>query len=433
METQTKKLSLTSAILMNINLMVGASAFMAPTFMTKAAGDASFYGWLVAGLLFFPVVWCIAQITTYFPEQGSFYCCSSKTMSKTAGFFSGWIYFLGYISIGALQLMSLISILQQTFGFAFIKTWPGLFGSLLVLALGALSMRSLGVIDMIQSGATLYKLAPLLLGTCSLVYYFCPARTASIMELSPLTLIPTIPMAIFGFWGFEGVCSISHLIKDGAHNVRRAIFGGFFATVLIYTLFHLSLLAIMGAPALQTLGAIGFPSFLAAGSPLLAKILNAIVMSAIIIAHVNAIFGGIVANSAMLRAMAEERMVFWHGFFATKIASSDRPFGAVIAHCAGLIIGITVVAHVNVLNAMSNLGVLMAFFMTIIALMLRSKKIAAPLLGFASCLVLGYYSWQVIGADTGERLIALLPMIGAVLGGYLLYYCKAECVSTQRG
>jgi len=148
-------MSLFGATLMNINLMVGASAFAAPGMMAQYAGMASFYGWIFAGLLFLPVVWCIAQITTYFPEQGSFYSYSKNTISSSAGFISGWVYFLGYISIGALQLMSLMRIIAHSFNLPAASFSHGLWGSLLVVALGALSARSIGLIDKIQSGATL--------------------------------------------------------------------------------------------------------------------------------------------------------------------------------------------------------------------------------------------------------------------------------------
>jgi amino acid transporter len=434
------QMSLIGAILMNVNLMIGASAFMAPGFMTQYAGTASFYGWLFAGALFFPIVWCIAQITEYFPGQGSFYSYSSNTISRTAGFLSGWMYFLGYVSIGSLQLMSLTTIVTQACSIPLIQAFPIAAGIALVIILGMLSLRSIGLIDHIQSMATLYKLTPLLIGIISLVFYFSPSATPSIFSASPLVLIPTIPMAIFGFWGFEGICSISHLIKDSKKNTRRAIFIGFICTILIYTLFHLSLLAIMGAEGLKTHGAINFVQYLNISSPLIVKLLSAVTMSAIIVAHINAIFGGIVANSAMLCTMAEDKLLFAAPFFASRLGSTGRPLGAIIAHCAGIIFCITCVASSNVLNALANLGILISFIFTICALIIRTQRdtlsytqkttsLIVSLLGLASSCILSYYSWQIIGADHGTRLIAALPLLGALIIGYSMYVITS---STQR-
>jgi len=424
---------------MNINLMVGASAFVSPGYMAAYAGYASFYGWLFAGALFFPVVWCIAQITKYFPEQGSFYSYSRNTISRSAGFISGWIYFLGYVSIGSLQMMCLLKILANNFAIPFISTMPALLGIILVAFLGTLSLRSLHIVDRIQSAATIYKLIPLFLGVLALLFYFSPSQTPTIWSSSPLVLIPTIPMAIFGFWGFEGVCSISHLIEDSKRNASRAIFLGFGLTVLIYTLFHLSLLAIMGPEALSQQSAFGFVNYLNLTSPALIKLLNFVVMSAIIVALINAVFGGIVANSAMLCAMAEEKLLFMSSFFARRLPGTGRPVGAVIAHCLGIIFCITLVANDAVLAAMSNIGVLIAFFLTIIALFIRTRTMAgwhnivACVLGLLSCGLLSYYSWMGIGVTTAARLWAILPMLIAIVAGYLMYWYTAARTGHQPG
>ena len=141
-QTTTEKMSLTGAIFMNINLMVGASAFMAPQMMAGCAGYASFYGWFFAGALFFPIVWCIAQATRLFPGKGSFYSYSKNCISRTAGFVSGWMYFLGYVSIGSTQLMNLADIIGRQFGVAFCYHHPLICSVALLAGLTLLSWRA---------------------------------------------------------------------------------------------------------------------------------------------------------------------------------------------------------------------------------------------------------------------------------------------------
>ena len=70
---EKNKISLFTAILMNINVMVGAGAFVMPSLMASKAGSLSFLGWTGVGLIFIPLVWSIAQITKYFEGQNSFY------------------------------------------------------------------------------------------------------------------------------------------------------------------------------------------------------------------------------------------------------------------------------------------------------------------------------------------------------------------------
>lgn len=430
-------MSLTGAILMNVNLMVGASAFIGPGMMAQYADKASFYGWIFAALIFFPVVWCIAQITKHFPGKGSFYSYPTHTISRTAGFLSGWVYFLGYVSIGAMQLFSLNEILARNFDFSLFKNHSLGFSVMLLAALLCLAMLSIHIIDRIQSSATVFKVTPLLIGVISLLFYFDPSTTPFITQTSPLILIPTIPMAVFGFWGFEGVCSISHLVQDSKKNAGRAIMFGFIVAVSVYCLFHLSVLSIMGPKALAAYGAANFVNYMGISSPFILKLLNVTVLSAIIVAHINAIFGGLVANSAMFCAMAEEKLLFMSGPLSRRMKKTHRPIGTALAHVFGIIFCTVALGNKEILTAMSNLGVLIAFFMAVMALFVVQKKRGerigqmVSLLGFGSCAALSYYSWQAIGVNTMARIVAASPLIIIMILGYVMFQHTQRSQRTQ--
>ena len=70
---EPKKISFMAAVLMNINIIVGAGIYMWPGPMTKQAGGMSFLGWPLAGLLLLPIVLTIAQAARIFPGEGGFY------------------------------------------------------------------------------------------------------------------------------------------------------------------------------------------------------------------------------------------------------------------------------------------------------------------------------------------------------------------------
>jgi len=427
MTAKQQKMSLVGAVLMNVNLMVGSAAFIFPSMMTQYADSASFYGWILAGLLFFPVVWCIAEITKLFPGKGSFYSYSKNSISRTAGFISGWVYFLGYISIGALQLLSCNELIINRFDIPLLQHNMLFFNILILSLITLLSFISIHAIDRVQSYTTLFKVTPLLIGVLSLIFYFSPSKIPAITQISPIVLLPTIPMAIFGFWGFEGVCSISHLIKDNKKNTSRAVILGFLTAVTIYTLFHLSLISIMGAKALKIYGVASFVDYMRLSSPTATKALNSLVTSAIIVAQINAVFGGIVANGSMFCAMAEDKLIFFSNFLSKRIPGTLRPFGATIAHSTGVLFCMTMLARKEVLNATSNLGVLIAFFMTIISLLLiqlKKRDIKGQLLsilGLGSCALLSFWSWQSLGATVLSRLGAAAPLLIVLLLGYIMF------------
>ena len=91
-------------------------------------------------------------------------------------------------------------------------------------------------------------------------FIFSPSFSISSSEISMLPY--SLPMAIFGYFGFEYCCSISHLIENSEKNAPRALLIGFFATALIYTLFHFGLLNLMGPKALTEYGASAFADFI---------------------------------------------------------------------------------------------------------------------------------------------------------------------------
>ena len=104
---QSHKISLFSAILMNINLMIGAGIFLIPMLMAEKSGPTSFLGWPLSGLLFLPIVMSVSHASRLFPGSGSFYSYSEKTLGKTAGFLSAWAYILGYVGVISVQMFGI--------------------------------------------------------------------------------------------------------------------------------------------------------------------------------------------------------------------------------------------------------------------------------------------------------------------------------------
>ena len=93
------------------------------------------------------------------------------------------------------------------------------------------------------------------------------------MHALPLSL----PLAIFGFFGFEACCSVSHLIENSEKNAPRAILLGFLITAALYTLFHFGLLNVMGSTDLAQYGAPAFAGFLQLPIPYLKALLGLLI------------------------------------------------------------------------------------------------------------------------------------------------------------
>ena len=127
------KISIMTAIFMNINMMVGAGIFIFPTLMTKEASYHGFWGWVLVAIIFLPIVYSIAKISQVFPQEGSFYNYSEITLGKTVGFLSGWFYILAYTAVAAIHLSTIKVILGKELGVTFISQNPVTFYTIFLI------------------------------------------------------------------------------------------------------------------------------------------------------------------------------------------------------------------------------------------------------------------------------------------------------------
>ena len=105
------KLSLSSAIMINMNIMLGAGIFLNPVVLSLYAGALSPISYLVVGLLILPLILSLTYLLRRVPG-GSFYDFGSQ-INQLTGFIAAWSYFLGKLSSGALMLHFGFSLLQE--------------------------------------------------------------------------------------------------------------------------------------------------------------------------------------------------------------------------------------------------------------------------------------------------------------------------------
>lgn len=424
------KISVFTAVIMNINMMVGVGAFFGPQLMAKKAGAASFLGWPLVALIFLPIVLSVATIAKNFPGAGSFYSYSKSLINKPAGFISGWLFFLGYAGVAALQTTCVRKIILQ-----YVTISPIVFNLLFIAIIASLSLLSMRMISYIQNIGTFFKLLPLLFVLAIFWMYWDPSLQITLPMFKALPA--TLPIALFGFWGFESCCTLSHLIKGGANSVSKAILFAFAFTVVIYTVFHFGLLHIMGVSNLINYGTEHLGQFLRLSNTQVTSAINITITLAIIFAYINAIFSLFVANTATLHAMASEKLLP----FSKQLSIQNqnlRPVGATITLFVFVTLLVSVTSNEFALTSISNLGVLGAFLLTLIALLILQTKnksftrMPITFLAFASWITLTFFSWQSIGHDTYARLLMVLPLASALLVGIVLFVITHKNSLRQR-
>lgn len=417
MEKQAK-MSFFAAVLMSMNVMIGAGVLFAVAPMTGAAGGISFLEWPIMALLIFPIIWSLAQAAQLFPGEGGFYYYCSTGINPTAGVVANWAYLLGYMGTAASVATVLRAGLAKSAGIAWIQEYPILFNLILAALYTAINLIPLQKISRIQSAGTLLKITPLVSVIALMSFYLHSGLTFDLSELRNIGL--TASTVMFAYWGFESCCSIGGLLKGGPQRVGPVMLIGFFATVLLYSLFHIGTLYIMGPENLATYGAIAFPRFLGL-SPSMGALLEVGMAFAILFSWANSILGVSLANITNIDFMARKKILF-----ASKTLSTEnrngRPIYAALAHGIALFAFITFISDSNILFALTNLGVLTTFVLALLAVFFAHvqtrnlPQLAVVILAFGSCAILFYYSILQI-----PSIYYAMPLIAGIALGLVMF------------
>jgi amino acid transporter len=110
---RSPQLSLFEALLININIMLGSGIFINTVILSSYAGAASPLVYLTIGLLFFPLIYTIAQ---FFKQLGlgTFYDFG-KIVHPYVGFISSWSYFTAKMASSVLSMHVFVTLMQHIF------------------------------------------------------------------------------------------------------------------------------------------------------------------------------------------------------------------------------------------------------------------------------------------------------------------------------
>lgn len=406
--------------------MVGSGILIGPGYMAAKAGNASFITWLIVALLFLPIVLSTVQMSRYNPGSGGFFRYAKAGLNTTAGFWSGLLYIAGYTFAIAVECLALRHTLLDALGDNL--TWftanPVLFNVVTILALVVLNLISLKVYSKILNSLTISKIIPIVSLILLIPFIINPSFTVTAAEVRMLPY--SMPLAIFGYFGFEYCCSISHHIIDSERNAPLAIMIGFGITALLYTLFTFGALNLMGAPELAAQGAASFADFLTLPIPYFQALMKIIIPAASAITLFAAAAGLLNANAAILHSMAEHNLLYYSHILRQE-NSWFRPWVA-IAVIASISFSIaTFMPHIPIVGGLSNLGVFLSFILPLISLSIlqrqRGKAMQVPLtyLALLFVMVLSVYCIYTLAPTVTERFLYALPMVAFLAVGGFMY------------
>ena len=422
---QKDQISLVKAILMGMNIMVGAAILAAPSIITSAAGDMGIFAWTVS-LVFLPIVLSIMRLTQLVSKEGGIYAYAQDSLGRVAAYLGGSLYYFGYTFAASAVLSLLRLLLLAAFPKVFILQNIYAYYALSMGLIATLNLVSLSVMSAIQIPAILLKFAPLLI-----VIAMFPFATGSefAFDLSKLGALPSaLTMTIFGFLGFEYSLSLNRYIVDREKNGPLAVIGAFLGTTVLYVLFHFGLLKLMGGANLVSLGAGGFAAFLPINSLALKAGVAVLIGLAIKLSYLSSANGMTLGNIMTFYGLAKDGLLRCADFF-TITNKNNRPLTAGIIQFLMIFAFGTLVPNVLILANLTNFAVLCVFVLLTIALIavLRKQRSASFLdsviafSGFVMSSGLAGYSFFLLGTTWSERFNSVLPLAACVLVSFIMY------------
>lgn len=417
-----RSISLTSAILLSINIIVGAGLFINPSPLTHIIQGYGYSAYLLSALILLPLILCIAELATIKPTAGGLYVYAHDFISPMAGFISGWCYFLGKSTSAAILAYTFSRFAQIIF--IPLQIIPTKALTILVLfALAALNICGVKIGGKVQWLFISLKTIPiglvLLTGT-----FWALGDWPEAYELKVLASLPqALPIAIFALCGFEAICAVAHLIENPKKNVRRAMLTAFFIVALVSAGFQLGMFHVLGPDLANVQSPIlAYANTLMGDYPLIARLFNAFVYASVL----GGSFGMLTSNCWNLQTIAKNGHLPGANYLVL-VSNKQVPWVSLLAETSIASLIITLQSNQIPLQNMAVFGMTIGYLMsTLAAWRAAHRKISAlPIwlvaLAFVSC---AYILWLCAVRIVSSGASSLFLLILAA--GIIIAYVKAS-------
>lgn len=234
------KLSLRSAILININVMLGAGIFINTAILAQKVGIFGGACYTLVGILMLPLMMAITKLLSMYPA-GGFYTFGSKSIHPFVGFLSAWGYATGKLA-SCLVITQLAVLLLQQLIVPLAAINPLVLNASIMGIFICLNMFDIQTSSSIQSGFLILKIIPIAFAIISGLYLFfgtpLPPQTVTLSDISI-----ALPLVLFAIAGFEVACSLSSRIENAHINGPRAIYISYAVVIATTTLFQFMIYA----------------------------------------------------------------------------------------------------------------------------------------------------------------------------------------------
>ena len=246
--TKKNKISLKTAIFVNLNIMLGAGLFINTVELAKRAGFAGCFSYLLIGFLLLPLITCISALLVLYPG-GSFYTFAQKEIGPFTGFISSWSYFTGKVASATLMTYISLSLIQQIIPSTQILPIIPIAAGIIIFFVYLNTLR-MHTGSLIQTWILISKLIPILcvFGAGLILTGAVTIQTAYIRWDG----IPsTLPLVLYATIGFEATCSLSSKIENSKKNAPLALFISYALVIIISFIYQFLFYTVLGNTLIQ--------------------------------------------------------------------------------------------------------------------------------------------------------------------------------------
>lgn len=428
------KLSLFSAIAINLNIMLGAGIFLNSIPLAKYAGGLGFMPYIIIGFLLIPLIIAMATLLNYH-EEGTFYDVSKREIGPLFGFISSWTYFVAKPASAALMIhfsthlmQQLFPILQQVSSFTLDIIIIGIYVSL--------NLLNMKIGRAIQFSFLSIKTIPLLFIIFAGFWFFKFQNFASI-NLNLRGISMGLPLALFASSGFEATLSLSQHIQNSKQNAPRAIIFSYFFAIFIYIIYQLCYFAPLNLAYLTSIESFnGIAFFIQSIYTNMHTSLQALMYTCIAISALGGAYSIIFSNNWNLYTLAHNGHTFFPQLL-TKKNQSGIAYWCLFTEISLCLIYILLTrANQIMLQQISAFGSSIAYTISIIAFILLAFKVIKKnwarfiaILALINCITLIAFC---INGFINHGLSALYGFIIIQLFGLIMYMFMLKQVSQKR-
>ena len=415
------KISLRTAILLNLNIIIGGAIFITAQGISQKCGLLAPLSWIIWGLIVLPIVLILAKLSQKYPLAGGFYLYSHKSLGAFWGFISGWGYFVGTVAGNALLIHKFSEGILLLGGLNISNFQLDL---ILITFFTLLNLSNIDFLAKTQTVFAILKFIPIAFVIISAFFLFSPQNiTNAPIQLSGF--FESIPFVFFAYIGFEACCAITHQIKDGKKNAGKAMLISFGLIMGIYFLIQLSLLAIFGTQTTNPFLEI-FP--LLTNNASLIFWGNRIIEITILSSFLGGYYAMFYANNWILYAIAKEKNLPFSQSL-TKLNKYQMPLICILLQGILTALFLVITQNTYYLVTMCSFAIIISYLLSVFAFMAiylkkkDTKKLILGLLGIVGSFYIFYVCLKELAEAGYQYLIPFLVIlcVGLILNKFSRY------------